>query len=430
MLNRFVSFFTSLRLTVVCLCLAILLVFVGTLKQVHLGLYTVQSEFFRSFLIFWTPSGTTWHIPVFPGGWLIGMVLLMNLLAAHIKRFKLERRKIGILLIHGGLILLLVGQFVTEIFQVESQMRLEVGQTKNYSEDSRKNELAVIDVTDAKSDHVVVIPESIVAKGGEIRTPQLPFALRVEKFFPNSVVTGPMQTDADTLKAAQGIGQRLFFNPAPITRRMDDENEPATLVQAVSDKGPIGEWTVSTWFTRYPRVEELEQGIGTMFPGLSLTDPQNFTFQGRTYQIALRPVRYYEPYSITLLAFTHDVYAGTDIPKNFSSKIHLNDPSTGAHQDNLIYMNNPLRYRGETFFQQSFEPGDKVSILQVMRNPASLAPYIACLLVAIGLLVQFLTHLLAFARKRRHQPKPVAARGTSGAPLREPVLANGKRSRL
>jgi len=333
-------------------------------------------------------------------------------------------------LIHGGLILLLVGQFVTELFQVESQMILKVGQTRNYSEDARKNELAVIDMTDPDSDHVVAIPESIVEKGGEIRTPKLPFALRVEKFFPNSVATGPMQADADTLKAAQGIGQRLFFNPAPVTRSMDDENEPATLVQAVSDKGPIGEWTVSTWFTRYPRFEELEQGIGSMLPGLALTGPQQFTFRGRTYQIALRPVRYYEPYTVTLLAFNHDIYAGTDIPKNFSSKVHLNDASTGWHQDNLIYMNNPLRYRGETFFQAGFIPGDRGTILQVVRNPASLTPYIACLLVALGLLVQFLTHLLAFARKRRHQPRPIAAREASGAPLMEPVLANGKRSRL
>ncbi|HUD47060.1 MAG TPA: cytochrome c biogenesis protein ResB [Candidatus Baltobacteraceae bacterium] len=430
MLNGFIDFFTSLRLTVVCLCLAIVLVFVGTLEQVHLGLYAVQSEFFRSFLIYWTPSGTNWRIPVYPGGWLIGMVLLMNLLAAHIKRFKVERRKIGILLIHGGLILLLVGQFVTEIFQVESQMIIEVGKTKNYSEDGRKNELAVIDVTDPNSDHVVAIPESMVAKEGEIRTPELPFALRVEKYFPNSVAAGPMQADADTLKAKQGIGQRLFFNPAPITRRMDDENEPVTLVQAVSDKGPIGEWTVSTWFTRFPRFEELEQGVGGMFPGLSLTSPQSFKFQGRTYQIALRPVRYYEPFSITLLAFNHDIYPGTDIPKNFSSKVHLVDPRTGVHQDNLIYMNNPLRYKGETFFQASWIPGDRGTILQVVRNPAALTPYVACLLVALGLLTQFLTHLVKFARKRRQQPKTAAARGAAGAPLMEPVLANGKRSRL
>jgi hypothetical protein len=430
MLDRFVNLFTSLRLTVVCLCLAILLVFVGTLEQVPLGLYKVQSDFFRSFLIYWTPSGTNWHIPVYPGGWLIGMVLLMNLLAAHIKRFKFERRKIGIFLIHGGLILLLVGQFVTELFQVESQVRLDIGETKNYSEDSRKNELAVIDVTDANSDRVVAIPESIVAKGGEIQTPLLPFALKVEKFYPNSAAVGPMQASADTVKANDGIGQRLFFDPAPVTRSMDEENEPVTLVQAVSDKGPIGDWTVSTWFTRYPAFARLQMGIGSMLPGLSLTDPQSFTFQGRTYKIALRPVRYYKPYSVTLQAFHHDLYAGTDVPMNFSSKVRLEDPGTGQHQENLIYMNNPLRYRGETFYQAGWEMDDRGTILQDVRNPASFAPYIACALVALGLLVQFLTHLVGFARKRRQPPKPVTVRGPSSAPRLEPVLANGKRSRL
>jgi hypothetical protein len=56
-------------------------------------------------------------------------------------------------------------------------------------------------------------------------------------------------------------------------------------------------------------------------------------------------------------------------------------------------------------------------------------PYLACLLVALGLATQFLTHLLAFARKRRNQPRPVAARGPAGVPLREPALANGRRNR-
>ncbi|HUD82371.1 MAG TPA: hypothetical protein VMQ67_02665, partial [Candidatus Saccharimonadales bacterium] len=85
---------------------------------------------------------------------------------------------------------------------------------------------------------------------------------------------------------------------------------------------------------------------------------------------------------------------------------------------------------GETFFQASWELEDRGTILQIVRNPASLAPYIACLLVALGLLVQFLTHLLAFGRKRRNQTKPAPPRGASGARLMEPVLANGKRSRL
>jgi hypothetical protein len=89
-------------------------------------------------------------------------------------------------------------------------------------------------------------------------------------------------------------------------------------------------------------------------------------------------------------------------------------------------MNKPLRFHGETFYQASFEPGDKVTILQVVRNPASLAPYIACSLVALGLVTQFLMHLFAFARRRAQQTKPLPPKKAPVAPMLEPALANGK----
>jgi hypothetical protein len=430
MVDRVISFFTSLRLTVVCLVLALVLVFAGTLAQVEIGLYAAQSEYFRSFFVYWTPKGTHWKIPFLPGGWLLGLVLLVNLVAAHIKRFQLSRKKIGIILIHAGLILLLGGQFLTELFQVESQMRIEVGQTTNYSESGRKNELAVIDTTDADKDRVVAIPESLLAKGGEIRTPDLPFALRVEQYFPNSVPAGPMSGQAEKIKASDGIGQRLLFSPEPVTRRMDAVDLPAALVQVVTDKGPIGEWTVSPWFTRFPVYTNLDFDIAGIMPNVKVEAPQSFTVNGRTYEIAMRPVRYYKPYSIKLLAFNHDLYPGTEIAKNYSSKIHLTDPSTGDDRDILIYMNNPLRYHGETFYQQSFEAGDKVSILQVVRNPVSLTPYIACSLVALGLVTQFLMHLFAFARRRAQKTKPLPPRKAPVAPALEPALAHGKGRRL
>ena len=75
------TFFVSLRLTVVLLALSMLLVFAATLAQVDLGIWAVQQEYFRSFVAFW-------HIgPLFvprPGGYLVGGMLLINLLAAHI----------------------------------------------------------------------------------------------------------------------------------------------------------------------------------------------------------------------------------------------------------------------------------------------------------------------------------------------------------
>jgi hypothetical protein len=39
---------------------------------------------FPQFVCLLTPQGTTWKIPVWPGGYLLGWVLLINLLAAHI----------------------------------------------------------------------------------------------------------------------------------------------------------------------------------------------------------------------------------------------------------------------------------------------------------------------------------------------------------
>ena len=107
MLDRLVRIFTSLKLTVVLLALGLVLVFWGTLAQVHLGLYRAQNEFFRSFFVYWQPPGAGWKIPVFPGGYLVGGLLLINLLAAHTRYYQPGKKKIGIMLIHGGVVLLL-----------------------------------------------------------------------------------------------------------------------------------------------------------------------------------------------------------------------------------------------------------------------------------------------------------------------------------
>ena len=56
-----------------------------------------------------------------------------------------------------------------------------------------------------------------------------------------------------------------------------------------------------------------------------------------------------------------------------------------------------------TFYQAGFENDDRTSILQVVRNPSWLIPYIACALMTLGLAVQFGIHLFGFVR-RRSQP--------------------------
>jgi hypothetical protein len=379
LLDRLIKFFTSLRLTVVLLILSLVLVFAGTLGEVHLGLFKAQTEFFRSFLIYWHPGNATWKIPVFPGGYLLGMTLLLNLIAAHVSRFKFSREKIGLWIIHAGLILLILGQLATDMFAVESQMHLRQGQMKNYSQSDRMDELAVTDATDKKLETVVAIPERLLAGKGDIHNDQLPFVVRVKEFYANSLLSTNVAPGFVHVNAQSGFGSDLWWKQVPRETAMDRRDTPSALVEIVTPQGSLGTWLVSDW---------LEQ-------------PQTFTANGRTYQLQLRPERFYLPFSLRLLRFQHDVYEGTDIPKNFSSRLLLNRPDTGEHREVLIYMNNPLRYDGRTFYQASFDTDNQGTILQVVKNPGWLTPYLACVLIATGMVVQFLSHLIPFLRRRR-----------------------------
>ena len=370
---------SSLRLTVICLGLGMLLVFLGTLAQVHLGIHAVQARYFQSLLIYWSPPGTGWKIPVLPGGYLLGTVLLVNLIAAHAVRFQLTRKKLGIILLHFGVILLLTGQLLTGLFARETQMRIDEGQTLGYSEAPREVELAVIDVTDPNFDQVVAIPEEVLARGGTIQSPTLPFTLNVRQFMGNAhLAMRSQEPQAPPSQATTGPGKNIVVAEIPRTVKDDERDLSAALVEVDGVQGPLGTWLISN----------------------AIPDPQGFTLNGHTYELAMRQRRFYKQFALTLLDFAHDRYAGTDIPKNFSSRVRLIDFERNENREVVISMNDPLRYRGFTFYQSGFDNNDKTTILQVVKNPAMLLPYIACGLVALGLVVQFSMHLFGFVRKR------------------------------
>jgi hypothetical protein len=377
--DRLIKFFVSLRLTVVCLGLAILLVFFGTLAQVDLGLYKAQNEFFRSFIVFWGPKNASWKIPVLPGGYLVGGVLLINLIASHITRFKLSRSKIGIWLTHFGLILLLLGQLGTDMLSRESTLHLREGEAKNYSESDRQAELAVIDSTDPDTDKVVAVGQGLLLRKREVHSSELPFTIRVKKFFANSVVEDRPANATEPPPATEGLGPRAVVKELPRVTEMNRRDVPSAIVEVQAGDKSLGTWLVSEYIEK----------------------PQQFSYQNRTYKLEMRPRRYYKPFTLRLLEFHHDVYVGTDIPKNFSSRVQLESPRTGDNREVKIYMNNPLRYAGETFYQASYDQDDHGTILQVVHNPSWLTPYFSCILVGAGLVVQFMTHLLGFSFKRR-----------------------------
>ncbi|HZZ18740.1 MAG TPA: cytochrome c biogenesis protein ResB [Opitutaceae bacterium] len=367
----------SIRLTVVLLAMSIVLVFWATLDQVHLGVWGVQQKFFHAFFVVVKVGDL--RVPAYPGGYAIGSLLLVNLIFAHAYRFKMGWRKSGIWITHAGLILLLLGELISGLVQRDFQMRLDEGESKNYSESSRQNELAIIDTTDAAFDDVVAIPEAVLAHGTTVQNPKLPFRVVPRGYFPNADVgLRSSVPNAPASPATAGMGPMIAVTPLEVSYTEDQRNTPAAYVELAGPDSSLGIYVVS----------------------LRLGNPQKFDYAGRSWKIVMRPVRHYQPFALTLEKFSHDVFPGTTIDKNFSSKVLINSTDGTPGREFLIYMNNPLRYQGLTYYQASYD-GEHTTVLQVVRNPSWLVPYISCGAIALGLIIQFLIHLSGFVRKRR-----------------------------
>lgn len=499
---------TSLRVTVWTLLISVFLVFLGSLAQVHEGLLNAQERWFKSWIVLRHAGDVWWVPPIFPGGHLIGAVLLVNLLAAHFRRFQMSFPKFGIQLTHLGVVSLLIGQLLTDELAVESHMRFQEGETKAFTEHSRDSEVFFAREMDADHETIVSIPESLVAEKGTTTPEKLKAAVRVVDYQVNGEVYGRKQlldtqsklqaavatldsqyASADTLvtqaqramekperariwqDALKAIGEtadadltvtakRIASQPAVEAKLREElkkrfrgemldawktrgeemrvvaehleKGEPITETAppsaATSDAGPrviaIPREEMKDMDSRnipYAVIEVSEGGksLGTWIVSPQLRD-QEIEIGGQKWRLGMRFERFYLPFSLTLLKTTHEIYEGTEIPKNFASRVRVENPATGEVSEKDISMNEPLRYGGMTFYQFQMgsdqrEQGPKTSTLQVVTNPSWLAPYAGCLVVAYGLVWQFLWHLTGFLRKRMRA-------GATGAAVTHPWL--------
>jgi ABC-type transport system involved in cytochrome c biogenesis permease subunit len=513
----------SLKFTVALFVAAIFLVFAGTMAQVDMNIERVVAEYFRTpiawvpFQIFFPQSftGAPWHVPggiYFPGGFTIGALMGINLLAAHALRFKVQssgtrllvglaviavgavltwlvvvngssretvqnstpvewstlwkamkwslvglwglgayaawkmvperkierwlliggeailgcllvymfwmgervalgdssmrilwqlleggfaslvllvgcmlvfRKRAGIVLLHAGIMLVMANELVVYFLHYEHQMQVIEGQTVDYAYDVRALELAVIDTSDEKTDRVTVVPEWMLEERSDIRDQELPFDIEVVKFYRNSTL-GRIKPDEKNL-ATKGFGTQAIAEP----------RKPGT----GTDTG--GKVDMSAAYLTLLK-KGTKEPLGTYLVGIAVPE-QQVELDGKKYDVALRFQRHYKPYSVTLLDVRADMYPGTNTPKNYSSDIHLVDKSRNVDTDEHIWMNNPLRYGGETFYQQSYDPGTggrEITVLSIVRNTGWMIPYVACMIVGTGMLAQFGITLMRFLRRR------------------------------
>ncbi|MEX0710917.1 MAG: cytochrome c biogenesis protein ResB, partial [Pirellulales bacterium] len=329
-----------------------------------------------------------------------GGLASLVLLAGAIMVF---RKRAGIVLLHAGVALMMLNELVVHTLHVEAQMQIREGETVNFVQDVRKLELAVVDTSNPESDQVVVVPQSILglhhgASHPLVRDAKLPFDVQVVRFVQNS--------DLRRAKAGEKNPADKGFG----VERIVEEVRPG----AGTDAG--GSIDMSAAYVKFLKKDSSEP-LGTYLLGLyqSFADlPETVTVDGKEYEVYLRFKRNYKPYSMHLIDVRFDRYMGTSTPRNYSSDVRLVDPSRNVDRTLKIWMNNPLRYAGETFYQSNFSQdraGNEITGLQVVTNTGWMIPYVACMIVATGLLAHFLIVLDRFLRRTGAMEPAAAAPG-------------------
>jgi len=333
--------------------LLILLLIIGTVTQRWIGLFEAHQTYFASFII--------WAGPVpLPGGYIILGLLTLNLTAKFLFKSEWSMKKSGIILSHLGALILLIGGLVTSITAVERYMILpEDGETPftyHYV-----NKAMMIFEGD---NEIARLPFN---KIGSWESADLPFKIEVISSCKN----------------------------CDIIKREESENyTPDTPYQSMAQFMAL---------TKKPGDIEPEANISGIELNISGTDsdghyiafkgmpkPIQFMVGEKAYTLIFGNEQYTLPFSIYLKDFVKDDYEGISMARGYHSDIMIKDGD--VEWDTRIEMNKPLRYKGYTFFQSSFDQTDEqeITILSVVKNQGRLFPYIGTIILGLGLLLHII----------------------------------------
>lgn len=316
-----------------------ILILFGTIAQKTIGTFTAQQEYFSSFFVL------IGGILPFPGGATLLTIFFVNLLAKFLLRSEWSWAKAGTNLSHFGVILLVFGALLTALASREGYLLIPQGTSRNMVEDYHAKQMVI------RKDGLplLVVAAQDLATGQKFNIQGTKLTLTISTYCENC-----------DLVWADGQAKLTAAKPDP----QDEKNRTGisfTLSGSASHDGPY------LTFDKAPQ-------------------PPVFEENGHSFQIALERETQELPFSIELKKFEQKLHPGTDMAKSYSSDVIVHD-TTGSWPA-TISMNQPLRYRGYTFYQSSFDLSDKTpaTVLAVVQNRGRIFPYLASALIALGLL--------------------------------------------
>jgi len=338
-----------------------ILVFVGTIAQRDMGLYYAQQKYFSNWLAWFGP------VPV-PGGRLTMLIMFLNMMSLLFRHTLWHMKKVGIIIVHLGALLLLIGGGITAWFSFEGNMVLDEGGKSNFIVNSQQSELSFINTTQPNYDDVISLPEKILTNGNILNSRSLPFTIEIIQYHSNAEIERRKQPKGDFY---HGLAKNFLIIPK--NNEKEAEMNRSGILFRISDTNSDAD------------------GIYSLVLGQSI--PQTLQVKDQIFTLVLRRERIYLPFFIELLDFKRILHPGTTIPKSFSSEVNLIQDEIPRRV--MIKMNEPLRHESYTFFQASFSQSKsgETSILAVVKNYGRLFPYISSLIMSFGLLIHLLLQI-------------------------------------
>jgi len=391
---------TSYGLAVIVLLAMCALTLYGTLQQKDHGLFDTQQKVFNSMIflehIELGGGENPLRLPIpLPGGYLLMSILFFNILAGAIVKARKSWRFPGMIIAHSGILLLLVGGFVQYHFSTKGYMALSKGQSANQYQAYQGWQLEVmpLDGENMPTDAFIITEQQLksVGEGGSriFSSSDIPFAIEVSDYLRNAVpvpVTAPIAADAKTpevdgIKLLKQAGTKeAEANVGGVYVSVQPANGEAK--KAILWAGQAGPWVVDV--------------------------------DGKKWALNLDRPRWDVPFDIRLDEFIFDRHPGTSMARKFESRItKIEGNSENPVQ---IRMNEPLRDRGYTFFQESYGPPDESdpdkmwSQFSVVKNPADQWPLYSLIITGVGMTIHFVQKLFSHVgRSRRSRGRDSAA---------------------
>lgn len=344
------AFLSGPRPLFVVLPLLMVLLIVGTIAQKYMGIYEAQKLYFSSVIAWVGP------VPLFGGIPLLGFFFI-NLLGKFLGHSSWTWARAGINIAHFGVIVLVFGGLMTALTAREGFVVLNEGASKAYIEDFHDR---VLMVRDENQNVITQVPQNDLWAGLKIENTQLPFVVTIDTYCANCGIT---RRDEKAQENWTTPGKFMQLHEKEL--ELQDEKNMTGVEFSVSQKGQKDAKYLT--FDAFPK-------------------PPQIKADGHIYTITMERVRRPLPFTLTLNKFQQDVHSGTEMASAFTSDITLNDK--GVTWPARIAMNEPLRHKGITLYQSSFDMTGSVpvSVLSAVENKGRIFPYLASALVAFGLI--------------------------------------------